>query len=200
MARAIVFEYQSDPYGLRAQLNPRPVGRQVAERLLAGGPRDPLAVFGFSTFARPVSPTELLELPIGPFGRGTYLAAALKEPGDWLRRRQVGFRQLILLTSGVPTAYFDGDEIRVSSPPGPPVFDQAAAGVAELLGGGLALSAYVVLPSAETSEPDRGVVARTEQLWQAIAQYPGVEVRMPRPWHLEDVLRQDFPPRRRGLA
>jgi uncharacterized protein with von Willebrand factor type A (vWA) domain len=86
-------------------------------------PRDVLYLVGFSGFARRLEKDELPHLNVGEFGRGTNIQAALRMARNLLGgRHRVGQRQVVLITDGEPTAFFEDDgHLTIEYPPGPRV-------------------------------------------------------------------------------
>ncbi len=85
-------------------------------------PRDVLYLVGFSGFAREVDKDELPRLNVGDFGRGTNLQAGLRVARRLLAKHRGSQRQVILITDGEPTAYFEPDgRLSIEYPPGPRV-------------------------------------------------------------------------------
>lgn len=85
-------------------------------------PRDVLYLVGFSGFAREVDKEELPRLNVGDFGRGTNVQAGLRIARRLLAKHRGSQRQVILITDGEPTAYFEPDgRLSIEYPPGPRV-------------------------------------------------------------------------------
>ena len=81
-------------------------------------PRDNLYLVGFSGFAREVADEELAKLNVGDFGRGTNIQAGLRVARKLLARHRNSYRQVILVTDGEPTAYYEADgQLYIEFPP-----------------------------------------------------------------------------------
>ena len=81
-------------------------------------PRDNLYLVGFSGFAREVADEELAKLNVGDFGRGTNIQAGLRVARKLLARHRNSHRQVILVTDGEPTAYYEADgQLYIEFPP-----------------------------------------------------------------------------------
>jgi uncharacterized protein with von Willebrand factor type A (vWA) domain len=88
-------------------------------------PRDMLYLVGFSGFAREVDKEELPRLNVGDFGRGTNVQAGLRIARRLLAKHRGSQRQVILITDGEPTAYFETDgRLSIEYPPGPRVLKE----------------------------------------------------------------------------
>lgn len=85
-------------------------------------PRDVLYVVGFSGVAREVGKDDLPRLNVGDFGRGTNVQAGLRIARKLLSRHRASRCQVVLITDGEPTAYFERDgRLAIEYPPGPRV-------------------------------------------------------------------------------
>ncbi|HLH26450.1 MAG TPA: VWA domain-containing protein [Chloroflexota bacterium] len=80
-------------------------------------PRDALYVVPFSYYAREIKPEELPRLTWNEWGYGTNMQHAFMLSRQLLARHKGGTRQIILITDGEPTAYFEGGQIEFSYPP-----------------------------------------------------------------------------------
>ncbi|HEY3115969.1 MAG TPA: VWA domain-containing protein [Chloroflexota bacterium] len=80
-------------------------------------PRDHLYVIAFSYYAREISPQDLPYLSWGDWGYGTNMQHAFQVSRQLLARHKGGSKQVILVTDGEPTAYFEGEHIEFSYPP-----------------------------------------------------------------------------------
>ncbi len=81
-------------------------------------PRDTLYLVGFSGYAREVADEELPKLSVGDLGRGTNIQAGLRVARRLLARHRNSQRQVILITDGEPTAYYEADgRLYIEFPP-----------------------------------------------------------------------------------
>jgi uncharacterized protein with von Willebrand factor type A (vWA) domain len=80
-------------------------------------PRDALYVVPFSYYAREIKPEDLPHLTWNEWGYGTNMQHAFMLSRQLLARHKGGTRQIILITDGEPTAYFEGGQIEFSYPP-----------------------------------------------------------------------------------
>ncbi len=80
-------------------------------------PRDALYVVPFSYYAREIKPEDLPRLTWNEWGYGTNMQHAFMLSRQLLARHKGGTRQIILITDGEPTAYFEGGQIEFSYPP-----------------------------------------------------------------------------------
>jgi uncharacterized protein with von Willebrand factor type A (vWA) domain len=80
-------------------------------------PRDALYVVPFSYYAREIKPEELPRLTWNEWGYGTNMQHAFMLSRQLLGRHKGGTRQIILITDGEPTAYFEQGQIEFSYPP-----------------------------------------------------------------------------------
>jgi uncharacterized protein with von Willebrand factor type A (vWA) domain len=80
-------------------------------------PRDALYLVPFSYYAREIQPEDLPHLTWNEWGYGTNMQHAFMLSRQLLARHTGGTRQVILITDGEPTAYFEGGQIEFSYPP-----------------------------------------------------------------------------------
>src|SRR5579884_1181038 len=80
-------------------------------------PRDALYVVPFSYYAREIKAEDLPHLTWNEWGYGTNMQHAFMLSRQLLARHKGGTRQIILITDGEPTAYFEGGQIEFSYPP-----------------------------------------------------------------------------------
>ncbi len=80
-------------------------------------PRDNLYVIAFSYYARQISTEDLPHLSWSEWGYGTNMQHAFMVSRQLLARHRGGTKQVILVTDGEPTAYFEGSQIEFSYPP-----------------------------------------------------------------------------------
>ncbi|MPZ14570.1 MAG: VWA domain-containing protein [Chloroflexi bacterium] len=80
-------------------------------------PRDNLYIIAFSYYARQISPEDLPRLSWSEWGYGTNMQHAFMVSRQLLARHNMGNKQVILVTDGEPTAYFEGGQIEFSYPP-----------------------------------------------------------------------------------
>jgi uncharacterized protein with von Willebrand factor type A (vWA) domain len=80
-------------------------------------PRDALYLVPFSYYAREIQPEDLPNLTWNEWGYGTNMQHAFMLSRQLLARHTGGTKQVILITDGEPTAYFEGGQIEFSYPP-----------------------------------------------------------------------------------
>jgi uncharacterized protein with von Willebrand factor type A (vWA) domain len=80
-------------------------------------PRDHLYIIAFSYYAREITPEELPHLTWGDWGYGTNMQHAFMVSRQLLARHKSGTKQILLVTDGEPTAYFEGGHVEFSYPP-----------------------------------------------------------------------------------
>jgi len=81
-------------------------------------PRDHFAVVGFSTVAREVTPKELPEVSWDMGDPFTNLQGGLQVAETLIRKFPSASPQVLVITDGQPTAYYQGRELRVEWPSG----------------------------------------------------------------------------------
>lgn len=80
-------------------------------------PRDNLYFIAFSYYARQIATEDLPHLSWSEWGYGTNMQHAFMVSRQLLARHRSGTKQVILVTDGEPTAYFEGGQIEFSYPP-----------------------------------------------------------------------------------
>ncbi|HZT09107.1 MAG TPA: VWA domain-containing protein [Chloroflexota bacterium] len=80
-------------------------------------PRDNLYIIAFSYYAREINTEDLPHLSWSEWGYGTNMQHAFMVSRQLLARHRGGTKQVILVTDGEPTAYFEGGQIEFSYPP-----------------------------------------------------------------------------------
>jgi uncharacterized protein with von Willebrand factor type A (vWA) domain len=80
-------------------------------------PRDNLYIIAFSYYARQIATEDLPHLSWSEWGYGTNMQHAFMVARQLLARHRTGTKQVILVTDGEPTAYFEGGQIEFSYPP-----------------------------------------------------------------------------------
>lgn len=80
-------------------------------------PRDNLYIIAFSYYARQIATEDLPHLSWSDWGYGTNMQHAFMVSRQLLARHKGGTKQVILVTDGEPTAYFEGGQIEFSYPP-----------------------------------------------------------------------------------
>jgi len=80
-------------------------------------PRDNLYIIAFSYYARQIDTQDLPRLSWSEWGYGTNMQHAFMVSRQLLARHKTGSKQVILVTDGEPTAYFEGGQIEFSYPP-----------------------------------------------------------------------------------
>ncbi len=108
-------------------------------------PRDVLYLVGFSGFARELAKDELPQLNVGEFGRGTNIQAALRMARSLLSRHRLGQRQVVLITDGEPTAFFEDDgHLAIEYPPGPRVLRETLSEVRRCTKDGITINTFML--------------------------------------------------------
>ncbi|MDW8060830.1 MAG: VWA domain-containing protein [Thermomicrobium sp.] len=92
--------------------------------------RDTLYIVGFSYVASVLSPEELPTITWDEYNYGTNMQHGFMLARQLLARHRGGTRQIILITDGEPTAYFDGEQVRFSYPPTYQTFQETLKEVA----------------------------------------------------------------------
>jgi uncharacterized protein with von Willebrand factor type A (vWA) domain len=80
-------------------------------------PRDNLYIIAFSYYARQINTEDLPHLSWSEWGYGTNMQHAFMVSRQLLARHKGGTKQVILVTDGEPTAYFEGGQIEFTYPP-----------------------------------------------------------------------------------
>jgi uncharacterized protein with von Willebrand factor type A (vWA) domain len=80
-------------------------------------PRDNLYIIAFSYYARQIETQDLPHLSWSEWGYGTNMQHAFMVSRQLLARHKSGTKQVILVTDGEPTAYFEGGQIEFHYPP-----------------------------------------------------------------------------------
>jgi len=93
-------------------------------------PRDTLYIIGFSYLASVLSPEDLPHITWDEYNYGTNMQHGFMLARQLLSRHRGGTRQIILITDGEPTAYFDGEQVRFSYPPTYQTFQETLKEVA----------------------------------------------------------------------
>jgi uncharacterized protein with von Willebrand factor type A (vWA) domain len=100
-----------------------PAAKRVAmalEHLVRSAyPRDRFFVVGFSTRARELTPAELPSVTWDSLDPFTNLQAGLRLASEIIGKNPCTNAQVILITDGQPTAYYEGRELRAEWPMGP---------------------------------------------------------------------------------
>ncbi|MCX2728484.1 VWA domain-containing protein [Thermomicrobium sp. 4228-Ro] len=93
-------------------------------------PRDTLYIIGFSYLASVLSAEDLPHITWDEYNYGTNMQHGFMLARQLLSRHRGGTRQIILITDGEPTAYFDGEQVRFSYPPTYQTFQETLKEVA----------------------------------------------------------------------
>lgn len=120
-------------------------------------PRDNLFVVGFSFIAREYKPQELIEMSSYDNATGTNLAHGLLLARQLLARQHGVNKQIILITDGGPTVWYEEDEWRFGYPPNPYAEQQALLEVQRCTRDGITINTFML-------EDDRWMVAFVNQL------------------------------------
>lgn len=120
-------------------------------------PRDNLFVVGFSFVAREYKPHELIEMSRYDNTTGTNLAHGLMLSRQLLARQHGTNKQIILITDGGPTVWYEDDEWQFGYPPNPYAEQQALLEVQRCTRDGITINTFML-------EDDRWMVAFVNQL------------------------------------
>ncbi len=120
-------------------------------------PRDNLFVVGFSYIAREYKPQELIEMSRYDNTTGTNLAHGLMLARQLLARQHGVNKQIILITDGGPTVWYEDDDWHFGIPPNPYAEQQALLEVQRCTREGITINTFML-------EDDRWMVAFVNQL------------------------------------
>lgn len=120
-------------------------------------PRDHLFVVGFSYVAREYKAQELIEMSRYDNATGTNLAHGLMLARQLLARQHGVNKQIILITDGGPTVWYEDGEWRFDIPPNPYAEQQALLEVQRCTRDGITINTFML-------EDDRWMVAFVNQL------------------------------------
>lgn len=108
-------------------------------------PRDNLYVVGFSGIAREVKHGDVPGLETADFGRGTNMQAALMIARRLLARHKGSTRQVIMITDGEPTAYFEPNgQVYIEFPPSPRVMRATLTEVQRCTRDGITINTFML--------------------------------------------------------
>jgi uncharacterized protein with von Willebrand factor type A (vWA) domain len=139
----------------------RKVALALHELITTQFPRDNLYVVGFSGIARAVRHADVPKLDTDDFGRGTNMQAALREGRRLLARHKGSARQIIMITDGEPTAYFERNgQVYLELPPSPRVLGATLAEVQHCTRDGITINTFML----DRSEALRGFVQHLTRL------------------------------------
>jgi uncharacterized protein with von Willebrand factor type A (vWA) domain len=120
-------------------------------------PRDNLFVVGFSYIAREYKPQELIEMSRYDNATGTNLAHGLMLARQLLARQHGVNKQIILITDGGPTVWYEDGDWHFGIPPNPYAEQQALLEVQRCTRDGITINTFML-------EDDRWMVAFVNQL------------------------------------
>jgi uncharacterized protein with von Willebrand factor type A (vWA) domain len=120
-------------------------------------PRDNLFVVGFSYIAREYKPQELIEMSHYDNATGTNLAHGLMLARQLLARQHGVNKQIILITDGGPTVWYEDGDWHFGIPPNPYAEQQALLEVQRCTRDGITINTFML-------EDDRWMVAFVNQL------------------------------------
>ncbi len=120
-------------------------------------PRDNLFVVGFSFVAREYKPQELIEMSSYDNTTGTNLAHGLMMARQLLARQHGVNKQIILITDGGPTVWYEQEQWRFGYPPNPFAEQQSLLEVQRCTRDGIIINTFML-------EDDRWMVAFVNQL------------------------------------
>ena len=120
-------------------------------------PRDNLYVVGFSFVAREYKPEELVEMGRYDNSTGTNMAHGLMLARQLLARHHGVNKQIIMITDGGPTVWFEEDQWQFGYPPNPFAEQQTLLEVQRCTREGITINTFML-------EDDRWMVAFVNQL------------------------------------
>lgn len=108
-------------------------------------PRDTMYLVGFSGIARPIEQDELPYVNVGDFGRGTNMQGALRIARRLLARHGDSDRQVLMVTDGEPSAYYNAlGQVVVEYPPGPQVLFETMREVRQCTKQGIVINTFML--------------------------------------------------------
>ncbi len=120
-------------------------------------PRDNLYVVGFSYVAREYKPEELVEMGRYDNSTGTNMAHGLMLSRQLLARHRGVNKQIIMITDGGPTVWFEDGQWQFGYPPNPYAEQQALLEVQRCTRDGITINTFML-------EDDRWMVAFVNQM------------------------------------
>jgi uncharacterized protein with von Willebrand factor type A (vWA) domain len=120
-------------------------------------PRDNLYVVGFSYVAREYKPEELVEMGRYDNSTGTNMAHGLMLSRQLLARQRGVNKQIIMITDGGPTVWFEDGQWQFGYPPNPYAEQQALLEVQRCTRDGITINTFML-------EDDRWMVAFVNQM------------------------------------
>ncbi len=120
-------------------------------------PRDNLYVVGFSFLAREYKPDELVEMGRYDNSTGTNMAHGLMLARQLLARHRGVNKQIIMITDGGPTVWFENGEWQFGYPPNPFAEQQALLEAQRCTRDGITINTFML-------EDDRWMVAFVNQM------------------------------------
>lgn len=108
-------------------------------------PRDTMYVVGFSGIAREISQDELPYVNVGDFGRGTNMQGALRIARRLLGKHPQADRQVVMVTDGEPSAFYNAlGQVVVEYPPGPQVLYETMREVRQCTKQGVVINTFML--------------------------------------------------------
>jgi uncharacterized protein with von Willebrand factor type A (vWA) domain len=108
-------------------------------------PRDTMYLVGFSGIARAVEQDELPYLNVGDFGRGTNMQGALRVARGLMAKHAGVDRQVLVVTDGEPSAYYNAlGQVVVEYPPGPQVLFETMREVRQCTKQGIVINTFML--------------------------------------------------------
>jgi uncharacterized protein with von Willebrand factor type A (vWA) domain len=95
-------------------------------------PRDTLHIVGFATYARELTPEELLQVSLNLGNPFTNVQDGFRLAEELISRDRARNRQIILITDGEPTAFCRDGDLFVDYPPSPEMFQETMKEVVRL--------------------------------------------------------------------
>ena len=108
-------------------------------------PRDTMYLVGFSGIARTIDQEELPYVNVGDFGRGTNMQGALRIARTLLAKHPGVDRQVLVVTDGEPSAYYNAlGQVVVEYPPGPQVLFETMREVRQCTKQGIVINTFML--------------------------------------------------------
>jgi uncharacterized protein with von Willebrand factor type A (vWA) domain len=110
-------------------------------------PQDYLAIVGFSTLARQVTPAELPYLRWDAEQSYTNIQDALRLSRQLLKQKSRHNKQVILITDGEPTAHYEGNRLYFQFPPHPATIEHTLEEVKQCTREGIIIHIFMMVKS-----------------------------------------------------
>lgn len=107
-------------------------------------PRDSLDVIGFSAYAKPLAPKDLMSLEIDQFSLGTNIQHALDLAYKKLAKHPSGTKQIIMISDGEPTSHMERGQPFFSYPPHPKTIHETLKAVKRCTQKDIAINTFML--------------------------------------------------------